>query len=179
MFNNFWKHPVVSSVASGLILAAITAAGTYILGYWSWLKNIVFNMFLFLTLPLALPVWLVSILAIFTVVTILKLIFSKIYNIKPKQSFSLSDYNKDTFWGVEWNWSYIGGRIDRLVALCPHCKYELVSEQNYQNYRETKYKCNDCGYVVSISGESDFDVRQNVCQKVKQKMRTGAWSQQN
>ncbi|MCE7568165.1 hypothetical protein LZS85_18705 [Aliivibrio fischeri] len=175
MFSKVWKDPVISTVFGSLILSCITALGTYFLGYWPDIKKFLTDSCLYLVSPSNVPVWWVALSSIISVLSIVLIFFGRLLERNKTESVSWLDYKKDTFWGVEWHWSYWGGEIQNLNSLCPKCKYEMVIEHQYTSYQKITYKCEDCGYIASISGDSEYDVSHKVNLKIQQKLRTGEW----
>jgi hypothetical protein len=178
MLRKIWRDPVWSTVFGGLILSAVTAFGAYVFGYWEALKGKIFLVYDYMCSSSNAPVWWVSFSSLFVVVTILIVIYRASKSRKYEtQEENWRSYLQDTFWGLEWHWSYLGNSIDRLNVLCPKCKYQIAEDRNVYSYNSVSYKCEDCGYQARVDAESNYDVERKVRLKIQQKLRTGAWSE--
>ena len=59
-------------------------------------------------------------------------------------------YTSDTFFGISWHWSYVGGQLydQDITPRCPHCKtvLEPVHESAYAVVDDITLACHHCGF---------------------------------
>ena len=138
---------IISTVIGGILLDLLTPLN--IPGI-IW-KAITWFMYFFL-IKIHLPVW--SIILLMLTIPFLIGLFILLF-----RNNSVGNYLSDTFFGVLWNWRYIGGKIydEKIIARCPHCKTILKPVQG----EETSYPFRDITTLVCTHCEFhkkfDFD----------------------
>lgn len=175
------KHPiktkVVAGVVSGLILAAIFFAVPKL---FEWIISILGWLWQHFISSVNIPTWLLwvlLILAVPTLVRVLKSSLKKAENGEP--TFRM--YRQDLFEGITWRWSYdYSGSPVNVVPFCPICDSQLVYvKENQFSLRPTlsvPFYCERCKQErARIEGGNESYAVSMIERFIERNIRNGEW----
>ena len=160
----------ISTVAAGVITAAILAAASFIPGAWAWFVDLLSRFWWHLQRSSEAPNWLLYLLGIFSVFWIIGIV------LRINTEFS-NPYVEDRYFGALWRWQYSNGAPIGIWAFCLRCDTVLVYSFNYGLYGEvsTNLFCETCNSIVLTQpGDKDLLVAK-VHRQIDKKLRTREW----
>ena len=176
------KHPirtkVVAGVVSGLILATIFYAVPKL---FQWIISILSWLWQYFISSINIPkwlLWLLLILALPTLVRVLKRFLKRDENSEP--TFWM--YRQDEFEGITWRWSYdYSGRPVNIVPFCPNCDSQLVHvKENQFSLKPTfsvSFYCERCKQErARIEGGNEYYAVSMIERFIDRKIRNGEWA---
>ena len=165
------RHPVISSV----LAAAIVAAFSKFLGWWPSISvglNATWN---FISEPVAIPVWLLTLLVLFTFG-----LFLLLYMLRKRvesETDSHVSYVKDEFYGIKWRWGYYSnGSLKKPVPFCLNCDFQLVPRFSsaYRSIDMWSFRCENCGHNPPVVEEPLNSFKDRVERQIQLRIRNGA-----
>jgi hypothetical protein len=184
MVKKIWSDPVWSKVIAAGILAVVATVGTYFLDWWPSVGAAVKKCYLFLLLTSKVQNWLLALICLLCLPTLI-LIGALIWNAVRSQGTSKGlgwrTYTSDLYFGLRWRWKYFdNGNIYDVYTFCPHCDFQ-VFPHNTSLYGVIRigFNCDSCGRMLGEMNESWNSLENKVKRFIQQKLRNGAWTQQN
>jgi hypothetical protein len=126
--------------------------------------------------PVTLPAGVLALIVLLAAVLVMLLLVVFWRNGEP---IKWTHYQKDTFLGVRWQWSYYSdGTISpsSITPICPRCQFQLAAKAGDYPYREVKFSCANCHFFHEVDGIGE-DVQHHVGLLVQMKLRNGQWLQ--
>jgi hypothetical protein len=176
------KHPIrnriIFPVVSGLILAGLIY---FIPKFFSFLQGALSTTWNYLLSGTLVPnslLFLLIILAIPTILRLIKFFFrSKLQRTSDENNLSL--YKSDFLFGMSWKWSFINSNdlpSQDLWCFCPSCATRLVCQLGINgNKMTTKFLCENCGFCSNQFVGSNTDALNTVIREIERRINTGEW----
>ena len=173
------KHPIRNGIIVALGAAAITGIVVYVVpGGWAAVfanaRKIIGDCVTWLASSVALPAWLVVLLAILALLLVaagLCLAYAALRN--PSGSFDA--FTVAEFFGVKWRWKYGQHGIYDIASFCPTCDLQ-VHPQNTSAYRAVNrivFRCDE-GHWQSEDFECPYEeLEDRVGRRIQQQLRKG------
>lgn len=179
MIKELWRDPVWSKVIAGVILAALLAAGSYLLNWWPAIGSLLGTALVFLLSTSSLPNWLIGLLVVLSALPILAVAASAWRGFVPSATLhDWSTYQTDCFFGLRWRWSYYSdGQIRDMHSFCPGCDYQVFSHHasGYRAVDLIAFTCDSCGRSLGEFQEPYESLESKVIRLIQQKLRNGTW----
>jgi hypothetical protein len=178
------QHPVWSNAIGGIIAAAaIALAGfAYRKNWWPAVRRGVSAARAYLLTESSLPHWAVGLLALGVVLLVALSVGVVVIASQAKgQNQNAPDwlsYTKDSFYGLNWVWTY-EGRAPRLTAvLCSRCGFQVFSDSTSMFDSSVRFHCDSCGQTVPVQGQSWDSLQSVVMRLIQQKLRNKTYPKQ-
>lgn len=166
--------PVFATVIAGILVEVFTSDIFFgpVLDFARFIES------LFDT-KLLIPLWLLTLIIIGVIYSTTKLIAYLNKDTVP----DYKSYTNDRIFGVDWQWKWIGDRIDSLVALCPECAYQPKVEETYNFDLEnessglqssSKMVCDNCGFEQVWQDSPEY-LKNRATREIHRKIRTGEY----
>lgn len=176
------KHPirnrVIFPVVSGLILAGLIY---FIPKVFSFVQDALSTMWNYLLSETLMPNSLLCLLIILAIPTILSLVkfFFRTKSQRTSDENNLSLYKSDFLFGMSWKWSFINSNdlpSQDLWCFCPSCATRLVYQLGYNgNKMTTKFICENCGFGSDQFIGNNTDALNTVVREIERRINTGEW----
>lgn len=172
---NFFKHPIVVSVISALIIGAIvTPVVAYVKSqsFWEAIKSI--SSFILSIFRYGVPLWIIVLALI-----VFSLLKRAIKKIDTSNEIHFTKYRKDVIDDIEWEWDWVhtgsgyAFRSQTPVPYCRRCKGNLVVDNNM--YQGMKLMCENCGYEKQVNQNDFSDYHDRVKREIHRRIRTDEW----
>lgn len=200
-FVKFWKS---FSWLFWILVSALIVLTVWRFGWLDWVSAIVNS----LTARVATPVWCLILLVAFGMILVVAIqMIARSYKnptirvqrplhtmqapqpeptqVQEKQPPDWRNYVTDEIFGVEWQWRYLGNRLDEVLgAFCPNknCKCRLEDQPNENTNRRSYYYSFPISLVCPYCGfRRDFDfaleeLNRKVLIEVERRLRTGEFA---
>jgi hypothetical protein len=175
ILTRLWKDPVWSKVISTLIVALILAAFAYFKGWWPNISKALYQSSLWTVAKTPISNWLLILLSLFALGFVLCIVAIVILR-SGKAIPDFLSYQTDIFYEIRWRWTYVGGKIDRLVSFCPICDYQLIPKEAgaYAAAPRTLYECEDedCRSFAKVIDLPQEEIENRILRSIQKKLRT-------
>ena len=180
MWKRIWKDPVWASVISAGILAVVGALGTYLLGLWPAISDVVSypwktageqskwsNWQVWAAVTLAIPTVLLTFAALWSTA-------------RPSHRATdwRQEYLEDQFVGLRWRWTnYPDGNLGDIYSFCPHCDFQIIphNASAYKAVDRIGFHCDSCGRDLATFAEPYHHLESRIRRLIQQKIRAGTW----
>lgn len=146
-------------------------------------QSAAYSTWAFLGTGVSLPRWVFVCWLLVSVVAVIGVVVAWLASLNEP---TFHDYTADRILGIDWEWRYLGNRIDddSLRPFCPKCRYQL-KWIDASTYHGTDYRlsCDHCGWqtlmamhqnalIERVVGEIDLKLRTGEYAKAKEVSRT-------
>ncbi|WP_060990189.1 hypothetical protein [Photobacterium leiognathi] len=172
MIKKIWKK-LTALVA--FIVSILSIPFIDFIDLWQKIKSFTVELFKYAFFSTSeVPNWLLGIM--FICVAVVALLVLAL--LKPKLFNRWMNYTSDTFYDLNWNWSFGSTKweICILNSYCSKCSFQIFPESNYSN---TTYRCDSCGHTVGPLNGSIEEVESIVRRSIHQKLRLDTWRSNN
>lgn len=174
MLARIWKDPVWASV----IATGITGLGSYWAGWWPAIVQAGKGAWTFLMATSLIVNWVTGLMALMALPTIVVSVVLIWQSMRPATTTKPNwfSYAEDTFFGLRWRWSYSSiGEIQRLTTFCPHCDFQVFSEDAsaYSAVERIRFNCDSCHTSLVEFAESYRSLESKTARFIQQKIRNG------
>jgi hypothetical protein len=172
------SHPIRNSVISGLIVAIIIGACSYIPGLWRMVYEIIQSVWDWHIERHELSGFFITLLGVFAITGVISILFFIWYLFISQPVKGPSDYTSDYFDGLYWRWKHANWGIYDLVCFCPNCDQQLRMHDRDTSFYHSciGFDCDNCGYK-----SKDFEMRieeleDKIKRSIQRKLRNGEWA---
>lgn len=183
MLKKVWVDPVWSKVIASTIIAIAALSVSYFLDWWPSIAHYSVIGIEFASAASPVSNWIIaifSLLAVPIVIFFTAIIWQSIF---PSKSSAIDwqTYTSDNFFGLCWRWQYYGERISGMNTFCPHCDFQVFSENasSFTAIDRITFHCESCGRSLGTFEEPFSSLKNKACRFAQQKLRQGTWQSKN
>ena len=171
-----WHDPVGSKVISFGLIAVIVAGYTTAKGAWLSVWAAIVKGFWWFFETSAIYNWFWLLWAALTIFVARKIAIA-FFEGRSAETVSLTEYDQEVFFDVQWRWGYADSEIINLTSYCKKCDYQILgTRHNLLGMEEgVKYMCEDCGYESEVIEGTRSQIENRVLRYIHKRLRNGTW----